>query len=132
MMKIKSSLLVGFTTLMLLFSGMGGDLKDVTKPHLGVYECVEAKMNGDDCLSGFDYVHLELKPNETFVLYYKEKEGEQKQETGKYRYDKKDKTVTMRLDGCVFFKREFPLEKGILTVCVPLGDQLLTLRFEQK
>ena len=130
-MKIKSSLLAGLATLLLL-SGMSGDLKEITKPYLGVYECVEAKINGENYGEDFAYIHLELKSDETFILYYKEKKGEERRETGKYQYNPKDKTVTMRLDEHAFFKREFPLEKGILTINVPIGEHIFLLKFKQK
>ena len=59
---LKSSLLAGFCTLMLLFSGWReGKLTDVTKPYLGEYECKQATLGEKDCLKKFDYIRLELK-----------------------------------------------------------------------
>ena len=99
---------------------------------LGIPQLVFPNSKSIDCLENFAYMHLELKATECFVLYYKEKNGDKKRETGKYSYNNKEKTVTMRLDNCSFFKREFPLQKGVLTISLPLGEQNLMLKFKQK
>ena len=72
--KLHSSLLVGAVSLLLAFPGLPkGDLTDIAKPYLGVYECVEANLGEKDLLCGFDGITLELKDKGEFVLYYKEK-----------------------------------------------------------
>ena len=129
---IKSSAFVGAMTLTMLFGGMrASSLKEIEKPYLGVYECIEAKLGERDCLERFDELSLELKSDGTFLLYYKECNRERKRETGQYKYDPDKKTLTLVRRGD-FIKREFPLEKGILTVTVRMGDKLLNMHFEQK
>lgn len=105
-------------------------LKEITNPHLGIYECKQAELSGKDYLEYFDYIHLELKPEGEFLLHYREKDGESKEETGKYEYDRETGTLTILGKGT--FQREFSLKEGILTISVPLGAQTLTLTFEQK
>ena len=130
---LKSSLLAGLISLLWLFPSLReSSLTDITKPHLGVYECTEATLNDNDYLGRFSYIHLELKTEEDFILYYKEKEGEKKQETGKYSYDREKETLTLIGGANGFFKREFPLKEGILTISVRIGEQNLSLKFEQK
>lgn len=131
MMKLKSGLLCGLMTLTIVCSGCETcSLKDIANPHLGVYECTQADLSGKDYLEYFDYIHLELKPEGEFLLHYRGKEGEPKEETGKYEYDRKSGMLTILGKGT--FQREFSLKEGILTISVPIGEQTLTLTFEQK
>ncbi len=131
--KIKSSLLSGILSLFLCFPWVQGDsLKEITQPYLGVYECTQAQLNDTDCLSRFSYIDLELKTNDEFVLYYCEKNGERKQEEGKYHYDTVKQTLTLMGGAGGFFKREFPFKEGVLTIHVRFGEQTLFLKFEQK
>ena len=130
---LKSSLLAGLISLLWLFPSLReSSLTDITKPHLGIYECTEAKLGENDYLDRFSYIHLELKTGEDFVLYYQEKSGEKKQEMGNYSYDREKGTLMLigGANGC--FKREFPLKEGILTIAVRIGEQNLSLTFEQK
>lgn len=132
-MKLKSSLLAGIVTLLLLFPNFRtGSLTDITKPHLGVYECTEAKLGDADYLDRFSYIHLELKTENEFVLHYCQKSGEKRQESGKYSYDREKEKLTLIGGENGFFKREFPLKEGILTISVRIGEQTLSLKFEQK
>ena len=130
--RLKSSLLAGLMALAFFPNMRKGELKDITKPHLGIYECTEAKLNERDYLDRFRYIHLELKSDETFLLHYCEKGGKKRTEQGKYTYDRKKGTVTLQGGAGGFLKREFPLNEGILTVVIPFGEQTLGLKFEQK
>ena len=109
-----------------------GTLPEITKPYLGTYECTQAKLNDVDYLDRFSYIQLELKEKGEFVLYYREKNGEKKQEKGKYLYDEEKQSVRFigGVGGC--FKREFPLKEGILTVHIRIGEKNLLLTFKQK
>jgi hypothetical protein len=130
MKKLKSSLAAGVVALLLSCSTVvKGELKDIAKPHLGVYECTEARMGDKEYLERFSYVHLELKADETFLLYYCEKEGEKHIQKGRYHYDKEKGVITLSGGG---MKREFPLSEGVLTIVIPLGAQTIHLKFEQK
>ena len=125
-------MLVGAMTIMMAFGDLRANaLKDITKPYLGVYQCVEANLGGRDCLDGLEELDLELKSDGTFSLYYKERNRGRKEETGKYVYDPNKKTLTLLGRGD-FLKREFPLEDGILTITMRVGDKLLCVKFEQK
>lgn len=131
--KIRSSLLVGFAALLFSFSSVQkGDLTDIAKPYLGIYDCTDAKLGDEDLLARFDDLKLELKNKGEYVLYYKEKGGKTKRVKGKYRYDKEKETLTLHLPNSAFIHRAFPLKKGQLTVSVTYGDKILILQFEQK
>ena len=130
--KLKSSFLAGLTTLLFFLpSGKGGTLPDITKPYLGEYECKRATLGEKDLLDGFQYVRLELKADDTFVVFYKTENGETGKETGKYSFNREREEITLTLDKNRAYKRKFPLKKGVLTVDVAIGAQRLVLSFEQ-
>ena len=133
---LKSSLLSGLITLLLLapwWSAMRcGSLTDVTKPYLGDYECQSAQYNGKDLLEDFSYIRLELEKGNNFTLHFQEKNGEPRTAKGKYQYNEKKGTVTMYAENFAGFKREFPLQKGMLIVELPIGGKNLFLKFKQK
>ena len=131
--KLRSSLFVGAAALVFSFPALQkGELTDIAKPYLGVYNCTQAKLSNQDLLERFDDISLELKAKGEYVLYFKEKGEKTKKVKGKYRYDKEKETITLRLPNSSFIYRAFPLQKGVLTVSVPYGDKILILQFEQK
>ena len=128
--RLNSSLLVGMMTLLTVLPCAGkGELKDITKPHLGFYECTEARLDARDLLPRFEKLDLELCEDETFILRYCEKDGRMRTESGRYRYDR-DKGVVTLLGGGI--QKSFPLQKGVLTVTFSIGGDTLTLKFTQK
>ena len=130
---IKSSMLAGLATLLFALPNFKkGELKDIAKPHLGIYECKIARIDEVDYLSRFSYIRLELKDGGKYELTYREKQGGEKRKTGKYRYDEKKETLTLYLDDVGLVKKEFPLKKGILSVHITLGEKTMQLQFEQK
>ena len=129
---MKSFILAGLLSLMCWLPNMkDSTLKDIAKPYIGRYECKSAQLGDKDCLENFSYIRLELKDAENFILYYKEKEGKQKEVEGKYVYDKNKSVLTLS-DKKGVFKREFPLNNGNLTISLPVGDKILILQLEQK
>lgn len=133
--KLKSSIFVGLTLLLLLFPWVdawkASSIKDITKPYLGVYECREAKLDDKDYLEKFDYIRLELKSKNNFLLSYKAKGEKVKEEKGSFAYDKKTQTITFQADAIPFMKRKFPLKDGRLLINVAIGEKTLQMRFEQ-
>ena len=130
MKKLKSSFAVGLTALLLSCAGGGKeDLKDIAKPHWGVYECTEARMGEQDYLARFSKLDLELKEDGTCVLYYCEKNGKQQTQKGRYRYDSERSQLTLLGGG---IERGFPINEGVLTVAIPIGGRMVVLKFEQK
>ena len=126
-------MLVGAAALLFAFPTTSkGELTDIAKPYLGIYDCTQAQLGDDDLLARFDDVKLELKDKGEYVLYFKEKGGKTKKVKGKYHYEKESETITLHVRDRRVFRRAFPLKKGVLTVCVPYGDKTLRLKFEQK
>ena len=127
---IRSPLLAGIVALLaILPNASKGELKDVTKPHLGFYECTEAKLDGRDVLSHLEKMDLELRADETFVLHYCRKGKKAQTEEGRYHYDREKGVVTLIGD---MMQREFPLKQGVLSVTITVGKDTFVLKFQQK
>ncbi len=107
------------------------ELKDIAKPHLGVYECKRATLGGRDVLKGFREITLELQDEENFRLLYAEKKGERKEVKGKYLYVQEKGELTLMEEGSGI-RKSFPLSEGKITVSFPVGKKHFTLQFEQK
>ena len=104
-------------------------LSAVTKPYLGTYECARAYYGQTDVLKEFSYIQLELKDKETYVLSFCEKGSKQQEKVGRYAYDETKGTLTLYAEGGI--QRSFPMEKGVLTVSVPILGKTLYLQFKQ-
>ncbi len=132
MNKLKTSLVAGLTTLLFLSpTWQDTTLKDIAKPYLGAYECTQAHLGSHDCLDRFTEIRLELKDEENYLLYYKEKRGKRKTVEGKYRYDKQAQAFFIQ-DEKTGIERSFPLVDGKLTVSFPVGGKTMVLQFERK
>ena len=104
-------------------------LKEIANPHLGVYECKEAKFGNEDYLQRFEGITLELKADGEFILTIKEKGGKERREKGKYTYDFARGVITF--DGGNL-RREFPLREGVLYIQFCMGGKCLSVVFQQK
>ncbi len=126
---MKNILISALCALILRFPGWTSGLKEITLPEVGIYECTQASLGEKDHLEYFSDLHLELKGDGTFVLYYQEKDKDKKQAKGNYRYDRERNVITLQGGE---YKREFPLKEGVLTVTLRIGEKTLMLTFEQK
>ena len=130
--RVKTSIVAGLAALlMVLPSWRTGTLPEISKPYLGVYECKSATLGSQELLKDFSLITLELQKDGKYLLSYTEKGNKKHEVTGEYMYDSEKNTLTFYADGKAF-KREFPLEKGVLTVFFRLGDKNVKLQFEQK
>lgn len=129
---LKSSLLAGLLSLFALLTPIKSELKDITCPHLGFYECENATLSGEDLLDEFDHVRLELKADESFVLYYAKKDGKENKETGKYSYDREKEEIRLSAGEGNAIKRTFPIKDGVILVTLRFGTKTLRMQFKQK
>ena len=125
-------MLVGLCSLVFACAPLKSELKDITKTHLGFYECENATLSGDDLSGEFDYVRLELKADDTFVLSCRKTGGKERKETGKYSYDRKKGEICLAMGESNTLKRTFPLKEGVISVTVRLGTKTLRMQFKQK
>ncbi len=132
-LKIRSSLLVGLVALLFSFPNIQkGELKDIAKPYLGVYECTDAKLSDEDLLTRFDDLKLELKDKGEYVFYWKEKGGKTRKIRGKYRYDKDGETITLHVRDSRILRREFWGGGGKWMVTGTNGVKKLRMQNEKK
>ena len=127
---LRSSILGVLLTLFACGAPKGGELKDVTKPYLGFYECESATLSGKDVIPEFDYIRIELKKDQTFTLSYAKKGKKKVEERGKYEYDKEKERI--RLITNVGLKREFPLKDGYIEIYIQFIGKQLNMRFKQQ
>jgi hypothetical protein len=131
MKKLRCALSAGVAALLLSLSNAGkGDLKEITKPYLGEYECTQALLGENDYLKLFSYITCELKDKGVFTISYKSVDGKKKEIDGEYEYVKERKVLLVK--DKKGYQREYPLENGRFTVIVPYGNKTLHLTFEQK
>lgn len=130
---LKSSLFAGLCALLLSFSCFRQDkLTDISKPYLGEYECISATLGSKDLIKDFSFIRLELKGEETFCLRYRDKNGRRGEEQGYYRYDEGKGEITLFLQAREDLKRSCSLKNGELCLQVPIGKQILVMKFQQK
>ena len=132
-MKLKSAFVAGLASLLLCMGNIkDSTLLDVTKPYLGEYECEYARLGDKEFSDGFEFVTLELKRDGTYLLSFKQKDGEKHTETGAYQYDAKRNLLCISPRDKSALKKEFPLIDGVLTISAQIGNQQLIVRFAQK
>ncbi len=125
--------MASIVSLLFSFSALRvGSINDITKPHLGEYECKSASYGNKDLFKEYSSIVLELREDNTFVLRFQEKKGKKKEEKGTYEYDEENKTLRFKRNGKTEIKRDFLLEKGEISGAVKLGGRVLCVRFEQK
>ena len=130
---LKSSILAGISTVIALLSGVKDvSIKDVEKPYLGEYICKEAKLGDEDLLEDFQYITLDLKADNSFVLFYRKKGEKGHEEKGEYLYDAKRKVLVLQGASRKALNVELPLEKGQFVVIARVGRKTLRVTFEQK
>ena len=130
---IKTAILTLLCMMSMLFSGWkDNSLKDITKPYLGEYECTQALFGDVDYLNALEDVSLTLEKENKFILTFCEKGKEKQTLKGVYEYNKDRETITLKSVDKNYFKREFPLKKGILYITVGIGEKTLSLQFKQK
>lgn len=109
-----------------------GELKEITKPYLGQYECQIATLGDYNLAEHFKSIVLELGENDTFTLTALDKSGKKRVETGKYTYNDKKQTLTFYGENNRVFKRETSLCKGEFCITLPVGNKTVRLVFKQK
>ena len=127
--KMKSSGLVGIFALLLTFSKGSVDLKEITKPYLGVYTCTNATFSGQKQTSAKN-MKLELKQDNSYTVYYYIN-GKGVKKDGKYVYEQDTNSIRFLLDGINVRQQSFPIKKGVLEIRVQFGENLLELLFEK-
>lgn len=117
---------------MLFPNGKKGELKSITRPYLGEYECTRALLGDRDYLEDFDYVRLELRSKDEYVLRYRKKGKKEGQTDGKYRYEEGTDKLILELDERGLVTKEGSFQVGMLTFFVPLSTKNFLVQFERE
>ena len=132
-MKIRSGLIATLGALLFSFATLkSGSIRDVNKVYLGEYQCETIMLGGEERLDEFRDMVLELRQDNQFELRYKLKNGYKGKQTGSFVYDDQKQTLMLTMGGNGEWKREFPIKKGRIHVSVPIGNEILYIRFTQK
>jgi hypothetical protein len=131
--RLKTSFCSVICTLALLLAPVKSDsIKEITKPYLGEYECTQAILGKNDLLKTYDFITLELKGDQTYLLKYAKNGGDPIEETGEYSYDIERQELCIESGKKGFLKRKFPIKNGEIFLSFRIASQQLLLKFEQK
>ena len=109
-----------------------GNLKEITKPYLGEYECQSATLGDTDLATYYKSIVLDLKKDGTFFLTITDKMGKKHAQSGKYAYDEQTGMLTFCDSANGGFKRECALDKGECCLTVPVGGKMVRIKFARK
>lgn len=129
---LRVSALSSLLGLLLGVTAHSASVKTIAKPYVGEYECQTARLGDTDCLQYFDFIRLELTTKGTFHVRYKTRTGTRGENSGDYRYADDERTVTFIEENASAPQRAFPIDRGTLTVCLPVGERMLYVRFQRK
>ncbi len=128
---MRTTILAGLCSLLTLFSSpVKGTLPEITKPYLGTYECKRLSLGSRDLLKELQDIRLELVDEARYALFYKEKGEVRKKVEGNYSYDERRGVLIFTTPQGM--TQEVPLEKGTLTLSLPVAGKRLVVTFEQK
>lgn len=130
--KMRSFFGAGLLALWLAVAPLKGDIKEITKPYLGVYECKSIQIADHEWLSKEQKVVLELKKKGIFTLYYQKPDGNTGRLDGRYKYEEKTQQIQLLWEGNNLFKQSFPIKNGQIIIQYQLGTRIYRAIFEQK
>ena len=104
-------------------------LPDLSRPYLGVYECEELSLGGEDMTQKFEFVRLELLYGGNFQLSYRTATGSEGGYSGEYEMKEDNITFTAQY-GVLRRSFTFPVEKGSIFIDYNLNGRLLHAQFK--
>ncbi len=107
-------------------------LKEITKPHVGFYECKEIYFNGENKTDEYKNLTVELTAKNQFILRYQDKDGKKIEKKCKYSYNQETGVVKLKnMRGLWGVKSKITLQKGEMNVFVRFGKKNLKIKLEQ-
>ena len=129
---MNNSFVSGLASLLFSFLPLkNGDLKEITKPYTGEYECKLAQIGNTDLMDSFKKILLTLSPDGSFALDATDKCNKRRTEQGKYEYDLQNHEITFLWQNGAYH-RSFPVQNGEIFITVPLGAKTLRVVIEHK
>ena len=109
------------------------DLKEITRPHLGFYECKKLFFGKKNILRQFKYITVELAADGQMILRYKLKGGKNGESRCEYAYDEKSGEFSVTSEkGLMGLSCDVTLKKGKMTIFSKFGNKNLVMQLDQK
>ena len=114
-------------------ASMDDSVKSLTKPYVGVYECVEAKFGETDLLENYEYVNLTFLDAKKFEISYKLKNGQKRSYESNYTVDEKTRELTGEIGIFGYkFREKIKIEHGEFTISRTVMNKPLYVKFKMK
>ena len=113
-------------------STLPNSLTEITRPYLGVYECEQLLIDGEDCLDDFKYIKIQLQTGGQMSVEFVDKQGKKGKLSAEYEYDERTQLLSVySVVGTKKIKRSFPLKNGEIYVHIHYEVKTLTMKFVQ-
>lgn len=114
-------------------NGASGSLKAITKPYIGEYECVAARLGESDLLEKYEFIKITLLDDEKMEVSFKPKGGAKKSFEGGYKVNEETREFTgeVGIFG-VKFKEATKIENGKFTLTKLIFNTPLIMNFKMK
>ncbi|MBD5585249.1 MAG: hypothetical protein HDQ88_09205 [Clostridia bacterium] len=114
-------------------SADNSSLKSITKPYIGEYECVEARLGDKNLLEKYEFIKITLVDNENMEVSYKPKNGKKKTYEGAYSVDPNTREFTGEIWVVgIKFREKTKIENGKFVLTKNLFTTPLIMKFEMK
>lgn len=108
-------------------------LKSLTKPYIGEYECVEARLGEKNLLDKYEFIKITLLDDENMEVSYKPVNGKKKSYEGGYTVDPNTREFTGEIGIVgVKFKEKTKIENGEFVITKNLLTVPLIMKFKMK
>ena len=110
-----------------------GSLKSITKPYVGEYECVEARLGETNLLEKYEFITISLLDDKKMEVSYKSKNGKKKTFEGAYKVNEETREFTGEVGILgVKFKESTKIENGKFTLKKLIFSMPLIMNFKMK
>ncbi len=114
-------------------SDKSGSLKSITKPYIGEYECVEARLGNTDLLEKYEFITISLLDDKKLEVSFKPKNGNKKSFEGAYEVDPDTREFSGEIGILgVKFREKTKIENGKFTLTKLIFKMPLIMNFKMK
>ena len=108
-------------------------VKSLTRPYVGEYECVEARLGNHDFLEKYEYIKITLLDSENLEVSFKPKHGRKHSFESKYDVNEETREITGEIGIFGFkYREKIKIENGEFTITRNLLNRPLVLIFKMK
>ncbi len=110
-----------------------GSVKSLTKPYIGEYECVEARLGETDLLEKYEFIKITLIDDKKMEIGFKPKNGSQRSFEGEYTVDSETREFTGEAGILGYkFKEKVKIENGGFVISKIIMSKPLIMKFKMK